>query len=89
MLLLLTLAVALVPDLVVKIVENVVSGHDIKRAEREVLEKLHELRHRSRHLSDVPDHFRDQARKRDSKSFLLLLFCFLNIEFPTSSILVY
>ena len=46
-------------------IENVVTFQAVKRAEAEVVDKLTELRH-SRHLTDVPEHYREQARKRES-----------------------
>lgn len=65
MLFLLSAVICVLPDLVIKMIENVVTFQAVKRAEAEVVDKLTELRH-SRHLTDVPEHYREQARKRES-----------------------
>ena len=70
MLFILTTAIALIPDLVIKIAENVIGDEKIRKVETEFIDRLSQMRH-SRHLSDVPEHYQEQARKRDSEILIL------------------
>jgi hypothetical protein len=56
---LLSAALAVIPDVLIKIVENLLN----ERYLRKKAEKL--AKYQSRFLKDVPDHFKDQHRKRE------------------------